>query len=189
MPLFSFFSSSQALDRIDELGIEGRHADACGAARAKAEELQKADKLNRDLDAAAKRRDAVALAALLATLLPALLTALLPALELATVLGATEGPPLLLEACETEFARAFGTEAIFGLVALARRRPDLEAMSQAASLRAGDQMRWIATFLFTGEVDGEVTYYDYCLGWQALTFATAPGLCGGPFGHWQEPER
>ena len=57
----------QALDRIDELGIEGRHADACGAARAKAEELQKADKLNRDLDAAAKRRDAVALAALLAT--------------------------------------------------------------------------------------------------------------------------
>ena len=61
-PLFS-----QALDRIDELGIEGRHADACGAARAKAEELQKADKLNRDLDAAAKRRDAVALAALLAT--------------------------------------------------------------------------------------------------------------------------
>ncbi len=86
-------------------------------------------------------------------------------------------------------ARAFGTEAIFGLVALARRRPDLEAMSQAASLRAGDQMRWIATFLFTGEVDGKVTYYDYCLGWQALTFATAPGLCGGPFGHWQEPER
>ena len=63
--LFHFFS--QALDRIDELGIEGRHADACGAARAKAEELQKADKLNRDLDAAAKRRDAVALAALLAT--------------------------------------------------------------------------------------------------------------------------
>ena len=58
-----------------------------------------------------------------------------------------------------------------------------------ASLRAGDQMRWIATFLFTGEVDGKVTYYDYCLGWQALTFATAPGLCGGPFGHWQEPER
>ena len=32
----------KALDRIDELGIEGRHADACSAARAKAEELQKA---------------------------------------------------------------------------------------------------------------------------------------------------
>ena len=103
--------------------------------------------------------------------------------------GTTYMPPLLLEACETEFARAFGTEAIFGLAALARRRPDREAVSQAASLRAGDQMRWIATFLFTGEVDGKVTYYDYCLGWQALTFATAPGLCGGPFGHWQEPER
>ena len=52
----------KALDRIDELGIEGRHAEACGAARAKAEELQKADKLNRDIDAAARRRDAVALA-------------------------------------------------------------------------------------------------------------------------------
>ncbi|WP_417524290.1 hypothetical protein [Marinovum sp.] len=103
--------------------------------------------------------------------------------------GTTYLPPVLSEACETEFARGFGTEAMFSLVDLARRRPDLGAMSKAASLRAGDQMRWIATFLFTGEVDGEVRYYDYCLGWQALTFATAPGLCGGPFGHWQEPER
>ncbi|WP_323766017.1 hypothetical protein [Marinovum sp.] len=103
--------------------------------------------------------------------------------------GTTYLPPVLLEACETEFARAFGTEAMFALVALARRRPELASMSRDASTRAGDQMRWIATFLFTGEVDGEVRYYDYCLGWQALTFATAPGLCGGPFGHWQEPQR
>lgn len=103
--------------------------------------------------------------------------------------GTTYIPTLLTEACETEFARAFGVEAVFSLVALARRRPDLEAMSAAASTLAGDQMRWIATFLYTGEVDGEVRYYDYCLAWQSLTFATAPGLCGGPFGHWVEPQR
>ena len=109
------------------------------------------------------------------------------------IIGAIAGtnylPPVLAKACETEFARAFGVEAIFALVALARRRPSLDAMSAAASTRAADQMRWIATFLYTGEVDGEVRYYDYCLGWQSLTFATAPGLCGGPFGHWVEPER
>lgn len=103
--------------------------------------------------------------------------------------GTTYMPQELARACETEFARAFGIEAMFSLVDLARRRPDLDAMSAAASTRAGDQLRWIATFLYTGEVDGEVRYYDYCLGWQALTFATAPGLCGGPFGHWAEPQR
>lgn len=103
--------------------------------------------------------------------------------------GTTYLPETLALACETEFARAFGIEEVFALVDLARRRPDLEAMSDAASLRAGDQLRWIATFLYTGEVDGEVRYYDYCLGWQSLTFATAPGLCGGPFGHWVEPQR
>lgn len=103
--------------------------------------------------------------------------------------GANYMPAELALAAETEFARAYGVEAMFDLVALARRRPTLEAMSDTASTLAGDQMRWIATFLYTGEVDGEVRYYDYCLGWQALTFATAPGLCGGPFGHWVEPQR
>lgn len=103
--------------------------------------------------------------------------------------GTTYLPRELAQACETEFARAFGIEAVFSLVDLARRRPDLDAMSAAASTRAADQMRWIATFLYTGEVDGEVRYYDFCLGWQALTFATAPGLCGGAFGHWVEPQR
>lgn len=103
--------------------------------------------------------------------------------------GTNYMPAQLARAAETEFARAYGVEAVFDLVALARRRPTLESMDAAASTLAADQMRWIATFLYTGEVDGEVRYYDYCLGWQALTFATAPGLCGGPFGHWAEPQR
>ncbi|MCJ7872698.1 hypothetical protein [Phaeobacter sp. J2-8] len=103
--------------------------------------------------------------------------------------GTNYMPQALATACETEFARAFGVEAMFSLVALARRRPVLDDMAADASTRAADQLRWIATFLYTGEVDGEVRYYDYCLGWQSLTFATAPGLCGGPFGHWVEPQR
>lgn len=106
-----------------------------------------------------------------------------------SVAGTTYLPQPLARACETEFARAYGIEAMFSLVDLARRRPALDDMVDAASTLAVDQLRWMATFLYTGEVDGEVRYYDYCLGWQALTFATAPGLCGGPFGHWVEPQR
>lgn len=103
--------------------------------------------------------------------------------------GTNYMPADLAQAAETEFARAFGIEAIFDLVALARRRPTLESLSRTGGTRAADQLRWIATFLYTGEVDGEVRYYDLCLSWQALSFATAPGLCGGPFGHWVEPQR
>ena len=49
---------------------------------------------------------------------------------------------------------------------------------------------FVATFLYTGEIvrDGITTakYYPWCLSWKAVTFASAPGICGGPgFGHWE----
>jgi hypothetical protein len=46
----------------------------------------------------------------------------------------------------------------------------------------------IATCWYTGQVpgsgDGTVVTYRDTLGWKALTFATAPGQCGGAFGFW-----
>jgi hypothetical protein len=57
------------------------------------------------------------------------------------------------------------------------------------ALRA--QAAFVATFLYTGEVvrDGVTSakYYPWCLSWKAVTFASAPGTCGGPgFGHWEK---
>ena len=102
--------------------------------------------------------------------------------------GVTPLPPELLAGCTKEFSRNFGEEAISGLAALARRRRTLAAMERGATLRIKDQLTWIATFLYTGETKEGVTYYPWCLGWHALYFATAPGQCGGQFGHWAGPE-
>lgn len=102
--------------------------------------------------------------------------------------GVAHLPQPLLDGCEAEFARTFGTPAIFALADLARKRPTLAAMERGALTRVTDQLAWIARFLYTGETAEGVLYYEWSLGWQALSFATAPGQCGGRFGHWSGPE-
>ena len=96
--------------------------------------------------------------------------------------------PELLKGCEQEFVKKFGTQALFDLVALTRRSHTLKRLRARAELRVTDQLRWMANFLYTGQVGNSVPYYEHALGWQALTFATAPAQCGGPFGHWTSPE-
>lgn len=96
-------------------------------------------------------------------------------------------PPPLLAGCEHEFARAFGPRAIPELAALARKRRSVDALVGRARMRVGDQLHWIARFLYTGETAAGAVYYPWCLGWQALSFASAPGQCAGRMGHWAGP--
>ena len=102
--------------------------------------------------------------------------------------GMAEISPYLLRAAEYEFVAAYGESARSTLVRelgtgpletrIAQAEPDLKA-----------QVTFLATLLYTGEVTRngvtKAEYYPWCLAWSALTFASAPGLCGGPgFGHW-----
>jgi hypothetical protein len=95
--------------------------------------------------------------------------------------------PPIRDGCTAEFARAFGAPAITALATHARRHRTLEALEANASAEIADQLTWIALFLYSGETAEGAVYYPWCLGWQSLDFATAPGQCGGPFGHWAGP--
>ena len=97
-------------------------------------------------------------------------------------------PEPLLDGCRLHFAKTFGEEAIYALADLARNRRSLSEMERLETSRVGDRLEWIATFLYTGETAEGITYYPWALGWHALSFATAPGQCGGPFGHWVGPQ-
>ncbi|WP_370402133.1 sugar dehydrogenase complex small subunit [Sulfitobacter sp. JB4-11] len=99
---------------------------------------------------------------------------------------ATLSPPLL-DGCTEEFTRAFGAPAITALAKLARRHRTLDALEANADAQIADQLTWIALFLYSGETAEGSVYYPWCLGWQSLDFATAPGQCGGPFDHWAGP--
>lgn len=101
--------------------------------------------------------------------------------------GVTPLPPPLLDGCTREFAKVFGAPAIPALAALARRRRTLDALETGTRTRIADQLVWIAQFLYSGETEEGSVYYPWNLGWQALNFATAPGQCGGRFGHWAGP--
>jgi hypothetical protein len=99
--------------------------------------------------------------------------------------------PYLLDAVGSEFRQAYGTEAQAEFTRILSSGP-IDARIAAAPAEVKTQAAFAARLLYTGEVtrDGkQVTlYYPWCLAWKALTFATAPGLCGGPsFGHWQNP--
>lgn len=102
--------------------------------------------------------------------------------------GMAEISPYLLRAADNEFVHAFGEATRNALVRTLGTGP-LEDRVAAAGPDVKKQVAFLATLLYTGEVthDGvtEASYYPWCLAWSALTFATAPGLCGGPgFGHW-----
>lgn len=101
--------------------------------------------------------------------------------------GVTYVHPRMVEACETEFVRAYGLSAWFDLVALAKRKKTIDDLSSGVRTRVADQLRFLTLLLYTGQVGNEVPYYEYALAWQCLDFATAPAQCGGPFGHWTSP--
>jgi Membrane bound FAD containing D-sorbitol dehydrogenase len=102
--------------------------------------------------------------------------------------GVATVPPILLEACTSEFEREFGDDALIGFVRACGR---LDAQALAAPLpdpTLEKQARWIVNFLYTGEVvrNGklEAVWYPWCVAWQATRFAKPPGVCGGVFGWW-----
>ncbi|WP_105437023.1 hypothetical protein [Neorhizobium sp. T25_13] len=103
--------------------------------------------------------------------------------------GVTDVSPYLIEAAEYEFVLAYGPDAKGIFVAALDTGPLLDRIADAEpALQA--QAAFVATFLYTGEVvrDGVTSakYYPWCLSWKAVTFASAPGTCGGPgFGHWE----
>lgn len=98
--------------------------------------------------------------------------------------------PQLIVAAEREFEAVYGARAAVALVRSLGQGPLADGLAQAdASQR--DQVKFLARFLYTGEVtrNGQTLalYYPWSLAWRALSFATAPGLCGGPgFGHWAD---
>jgi len=102
--------------------------------------------------------------------------------------GMAEISPYLLRAADHEFVAAYGESARNTLVRELGTGPLETRIAQAdPDLKA--QVTFLATLLYTGEVTRngvtKAEYYPWCLAWGALTFATAPGLCGGPgFGHW-----
>ncbi|WP_105402555.1 MULTISPECIES: hypothetical protein [Neorhizobium] len=103
--------------------------------------------------------------------------------------GVTDVSPYLIEAAEYEFVLAYGPDAKRIFVTALDTGPLLDRIADAEpALQA--QAAFVATFLYTGEVvrDGVTSakYYPWCLSWKAVTFASAPGTCGGPgFGHWE----
>lgn len=102
--------------------------------------------------------------------------------------GMVEISPYLLKAADYEFVQTFGEPARNTLVRTLSTGP-LEDRVAAAGPEVGKQVAFLATLLYTGEVTHngvtKASYYPWCLAWAALSFSTAPGLCGGPgFGHW-----
>lgn len=102
--------------------------------------------------------------------------------------GIASVSPYILEAAEIEFAQTYGVAARAQFVGTLANGPlDIRLAKAGDDIRA--QAQFVTRLLYTGEVtrDGQTkaVYYPWCLAWESLTFASAPGLCGGPaFGHW-----
>lgn len=103
--------------------------------------------------------------------------------------GVSDVSPYLIEAAEYEFVLVHGDEAKDAFVAALGTGALTDRIAESAPA-VQTQAAFVATFLYTGEIvrDGVTIakYYPWCLSWKAVTFATAPGICGGPgFGHWE----
>lgn len=103
--------------------------------------------------------------------------------------GVTGLAPTVVQAVQQAFVARFGKAALsaFAAALLGKSVDDVVAAGDAA---LGEQVRFIALALFTGEIetDGKTraVLYPWSLAWATLGFSKAPGLCGGPaFGHWQ----
>jgi hypothetical protein len=105
--------------------------------------------------------------------------------------GIADISPYLLEGVSAEFLQIYGAEARSAFTRTLSSGP-LQDRIVAAPDDIKMQAAFVAKLLYTGEVTREgkqvALYYPWCLAWRSLTFATAPGLCGGPsFGHWENP--
>ena len=103
--------------------------------------------------------------------------------------GIADISPYLLGAVHAEFRTAHGPEAQAAFARALSSGP-IETRIASSSDEIKAQAAFVARLLYTGEVERNgkpvALYYPWCLAWRSLTFAKAPGLCGGPvFGHWQ----
>lgn len=99
-------------------------------------------------------------------------------------------PPQLIAAAVREFEAFYGPRAAPALVRALGQGPLADGLARIDTDQR-EQVKFLARFLYTGEVtrngQTKALYYPWSLAWRALSFATAPGLCGGPgFGHWSE---
>lgn len=103
--------------------------------------------------------------------------------------GVPDISPTLLTAAEFEFASAYGQGAARALTG-ALGTGALDASLARADEHTLQQVKFLTRFLYTGEVIengvAKALYYPWCLAWKAVSFATNPGLCGEPFGHWAD---
>ncbi|MDB5884645.1 MAG: hypothetical protein JWR74_816 [Polaromonas sp.] len=104
------------------------------------------------------------------------------------VAGVSGLAPVVLSTVREAFVSAFGGAALTALAHAVQGR-SVEDLLSGSNAALGEQIRFIALMLFTGEVQSggqtKVTLYPWSLAWATLGFSKAPGLCGGPaFGHW-----
>lgn len=108
--------------------------------------------------------------------------------EIIRAVGGVSGiPELLVEACAKDFRDRFGDQAVATLL----RSLSGQTVDAPGDAALEDQLRWIAAYLYTGEVEGsdgerKAAFYPWALAWSVLGYANAPGLCGLPFGEWQQ---
>jgi len=98
----------------------------------------------------------------------------------AILAGNSEMPDFFLAAARSALEASYGTDAVDKFVAAvsaapagAALPPEFEPMAQA-----------LLTILYTGEIGSSAPYYPWAMAWQTLEFASAPGICHGPFGYW-----
>ncbi len=104
------------------------------------------------------------------------------------VAGISGLAPVVLTTVREAFVATFGGAALTAFAHAVQGR-SVEDLLSGGNASMGEQIRFIALMLFTGEVQSggqtKVTLYPWSLAWATLGFSKAPGLCGGPaFGHW-----
>lgn len=104
------------------------------------------------------------------------------------IAGVTGLTAIVLNTVRAAFVDKFCAAGLTAFAASVQER-SIEDVLSGGNAILGDQIRFIALILFTGEVETggrtKVPLYPWSLAWATLGFSKAPGLCGGPaFGHW-----
>lgn len=108
------------------------------------------------------------------------------------IAGPVDLSPPLSDALTRDFEGKFGRLALGDLIDRFGRNGVVTVLDPQPE-PFEDQVKWIASYLFTGSADpsdddARMINYPYALGWKSLRFAKAPGLCAGPeFGYWLQP--
>lgn len=104
------------------------------------------------------------------------------------IAGVTGLTAIVLNTVRAAFVDKFFAAGLTAFASSVQERSIEDVLSSGNAI-LGDQIRFIALILFTGEVETggrtKVPLYPWSLAWATLGFSKAPGLCGGPaFGHW-----